>query len=295
MPENLLMAPAAVAPKAPAARLIALMAFLLVFFAHSAPAPAAVPPPVKSLVAFGDSYSDNGAIDGAGFMRYTDPLTWVEIIGRALNVPVLDLAWGGALSDQRNYAHPKGEDWSGLNWQVDRYLESLPASEDISGVLFTIMAGSNDAWAEVTDASYTAANIKEAIEKLAKRGAKRVLYRETSAVLLSPGYLAGPYAELAGAWSKLVNDANQITRKELSAGLSGYPELKIYYQGTDELMEKVKSGAEGFAYENLTEAWSGTYSLPRAGGYLWYDEWHPTGSFHELMAAEALATIKAAN
>jgi hypothetical protein len=77
--------------------------------------------------------------------------------------------------------------------------------------------------------SYAAANIKEAIEKLAKRGAKRALYRETSAVLLPPGYLAGPYAELAGAWSKLVGDANQITRKELSAGLSGYPELKIAY------------------------------------------------------------------
>jgi phospholipase/lecithinase/hemolysin len=266
------------------------MAFLVVLPAWAALA--ADPPPVDRLVAFGDSYSDNGAIDGPGFTRYTDPLTWVEILGRSLGVEVLDLAWGGALSDQRNFAHPAGENWSGLNWQVDRYLSDLAPGEDISGVLFTIMVGSNDAWVEIVDGAYPAGNIKEAIVKLAKRGARRVLYRETSAVLLSPGYLAGEYASLAGAWSKLVNDANAITRRELSGGLAEYPGLKIYYQRTDELMERVKNGEEGYKFENLAEAWKDTYTKP--GGHLWYDEWHPTGRFHELMAAEALATINTA-
>lgn len=277
-----------------ASAVIAIAALAAIMAVSAAEARAADAPAINRLVAFGDSYSDNGAIDGPGFMRYTDPLTWVEIMGRSLGVETLVLAWGGALSDQRNYAHPAGENWSGLAWQVDEYLKGLAPGEDISGVLFTIMVGSNDAWAEVVDGAYPAGNIKAAIEKLAKRGARRILYRETSAVLLSPGYLAGEYASLAGAWSKLVNDSNAITRKELSGGLADYPDLKIIYLGTDELMEKVKSGADGYKFENLTEAWSGTYSLPKPGGYLWYDEWHPMGRFHELMAQEALEALKAA-
>jgi phospholipase/lecithinase/hemolysin len=251
-------------------------------------------PKFDSIVAFGDSFSDDGFADGAGFKRYTETATWVEQLAASLGVPLLNLAWGGSMSDERNCNHAEGVNWSGLQWQVDEYLKALPADADISRILFTVMTGSNDVWGGIEDGAVSAANIQKAVEKLAARGAKHVLYRETSAVLLSPGYLAGDYAKYAEPWTKLVDSTNAATRESLAKGLAGYPDLKIYYLVTDELLEKVKSGAEGFKFENLTDAWWGTYTFPTPGAYLWYDEWHPMGQFHKLMAEDAVAALGAA-
>ena len=214
----------------------ALMSALLVLAVSAAPVMGQGSPAITSVVAFGDSYSDDGFADGAGFKRYTETLTWVERLAAELKVPLENLAWGGAMSDQRNCNHPEGVDWSGLQWQVDRYLAKLPAGQDLSGVLFTVMVGSNDAWGGVEDGKVSAANIKEAIEKLAARGAKRVLYVETSAVLLSPGYLAGDYANYAEPWTNLVNATNEATRESIAKGLPDHPDLKIGYVVLDELM-----------------------------------------------------------
>jgi phospholipase/lecithinase/hemolysin len=243
------------------------------------------------VVAFGDSFSDDGFADGAGFKRYTETTTWVEQLAAELKAPLLNLAWGGSMSNLRNCNHPEGVNWSGLEWQVDEYLKSLKPGQDISTVLFTVMTGSNDIWGGIDDGAVSAANIKSAIEKLAKAGAKHVLYRETSAVLLSPGYLAGDYVSYAEPWTKLVNDTNKATRESLAKGLPDYPGLKIYYHETDGILEKVKSGADGFKFQNLTEAWWGTYTFPEPGAYLWYDEWHPMGALHKLIAQDSLALL----
>lgn len=251
-------------------------------------------PEVTSMVVFGDSYSDDGFADGAGFIRSTETTTWVEQMAKELGLPLMNHAWSGAMSDQRNCNHPEGVDWSGLQWQVDQYLADLPKGADISKVLFVIMVGSNDAWGGGTDGKATAGNIVGAVKRLADKGAKHLLYRETSAVLLSPGYLAGDYMSYAEPWTKLVNESNAATRELLAGGLAGYPDLKIYYQETDGLFEKVKSGAKGFQFKNLTTAWLGTYTFPDPAVHLWYDEWHPMGRLHSMMAAEALETLKGA-
>jgi phospholipase/lecithinase/hemolysin len=268
----------------PALALAALMAIGLA-------APAAAAGDFTSVVAFGDSFTDDGFADGAGFKRYTETLTWAERLAQSLGAPLLNLAWGGAMSNQRNCNHAEGVDWSGLDWQVDQYLASLKPEDDISKVLFTVLAGSNDIWGGIEDGKVSAANIVAAVAKLAARGAKTVMYLETPTALLAPGYLAGDYVKYAEPWTKLVADTNAATRADLAPGLAAHPDLKIVYVQTDPVFERIKAGQDGFKFENLTEPWWGTYTLPEPGKYLWYDEWHPMGKLHELVAQEALAAL----
>ncbi|MDR1165922.1 MAG: GDSL-type esterase/lipase family protein [Deltaproteobacteria bacterium] len=245
------------------------------------------------LVAFGDSLSDNGFADGYGFKRYCETQTWVEILAQKMGVPAEVRAWGGAMSDERNCNHPAGVAWSGLLWQIDDYLRELPADADISLVLFTVMVGSNDAWSDIEDGAVTAANIAKGLSRLAERGARHILYRETSALTLSPGYLDGNYQGYAEPWSALVNTANAATRAGLAEALKAVsPEVKLYYHESDSLTRKITDREEGFRFEIVDKPWWGTYEYPEPFKYLWYDEWHPTGTFHRLMAEDSLERLR---
>jgi len=250
--------------------------------------------PFTAIVAFGDSYTDNGFADGHGFQRYTETITWAEYLANALELPIDDWAWGGALSDNRNCNHAEGISWSGLLWQVDEYLKTLPKGADISNILFIVMVGSNDVWMGITDPQFTAANIGQAVRTLAKAGAKNILYRETTAVILSPGYLTGEYVKYAEPWTKLVDGANLLTRVDLQEKVTTeFPDLKIYYHQTDPLFQKIKKGEKGFKFEIVDVPWFGTYTMPTPFLYLWYDEWHPSGPLHKLIAADSLDSLKA--
>lgn len=249
--------------------------------------------PYTALISFGDSFTDNGFADGHGFKRYCEAWTWVEYLSQMTGLPHDNWAWGGAMSDDRNCNHPEGVRWSGLNWQVDEYLKSLKKGEDISKILFTVMAGSNDAWLDITDGTVSAANIKTALDKLAKAGARNIIYRETSAVLMAPGYLNGKYAAYNAPWTKLVNETNAATRKMILEDFAReYPEVKVFYQETDGLFGKIKNGEAGFKFEIIDQPWWGTYTLPEPFKYVWYDEWHPMSQVHKLMALESLELLK---
>lgn len=249
--------------------------------------------PFSQLVAFGDSFSDDGFADGHGFKRYTNTLTWVEYMAQMLDLPLYDLAWGGAMSDDRNYANGPDERWSGLLWQVDEYLKALPPKTDISKILFTIMCGSNDAWSDIKGGDESAKNVREAMTRLAKAGAKYIMYRETSSVIMAPGYLEGQYADYHDPWAKLVNDMNVATKTELAAFAKDFPGVKVFYQDTDTLFTKIKNGEEGYKFEILDKQWWGTYSYPDTDKYMWFDEWHPMGQVHKLMAEESIENLKA--
>jgi hypothetical protein len=73
-----------------------------------------------------------------------------------------------------------------------------------------------------------------------------------------------------------------------------FPDLKIYYEETDALFQKIKSGQKGYKFEIFDKPWWGTYTFPTPFVYLWYDEWHPSGPLHKLIAADSLQDLKAA-
>lgn len=92
----------------------------------------------KTIVAFGDSFTDNGHIDGNGFDRDSNGYVWVEYLKEMMAVEKLDnRAWGGA---RTNNGHFMGFNWSGFNWQVDRYEPTTNPEE----TLYTVWIGVND-------------------------------------------------------------------------------------------------------------------------------------------------------
>ncbi len=250
--------------------------------------------PFTSLVAFGDSFSDNAFADGHGFARATNTWTWVEYLAQMLGLADAhdNWAWGGAMSDERNCNLPDMK-WSGLQWQIDEYLKTV-GQADLSKNLFTIMCGSNDIWvSDPIPPAQSAKNIRLAMTRLARAGARHILYRETSAVIMSPGYLAGQYAEYHDPWAKAVNEMNAATKKEILEGFAKeFPEVKVYYLETDPLFAKIKNGEPGFKFEIFDKPWRGTYTFPEPYKYMWYDDWHPMGQVHKLMAEDAVEGLK---
>jgi phospholipase/lecithinase/hemolysin len=120
----------------------------------------------SSILAFGDSLSDNGIYQGYpggtpsnnnpsdtyGFQHFSNGPVWVEYLAGPshLNVPLLDLAYGGATTGWDNPAASKAlpayfpyfDYNTGLQWQVKTYKTNFGSiSPD---TLVTLWAGGND-------------------------------------------------------------------------------------------------------------------------------------------------------
>lgn len=121
------------------------------------------------VLAFGDSLSDNGKADGYGNGVYSNGQVWVQYLAQDLNISLMDMAYGGAVSGKNvpygwrtvynntytatggntaaatYYANLSGYDSKyGLNWQVDEYIVNVMGSKNISNSLITMTAGGND-------------------------------------------------------------------------------------------------------------------------------------------------------
>ena len=257
------------------------------------PAPRIIPwpNPYTSVISFGDSFSDNGFINGHGFQRYTNTWTWVEYLSQMLGLENDNWAFGGAMTNERNQAHPPEISWSGLAWQVAEFLKN-PAP-DLGTALVTVACSSNDYFGGQLDGNVSAANIRKAMDDLVRAGAKNFVYRETSAVVMAPGFFTEDGAKDFEGWRKLVQDANLATRVELDERFrKEHPNVSLIYQQTDPLMTKIKNGEPGFKFEIIDKMWLGTYEFPEPYKYLWWDNWHAMGQFHLMVAEETLEAVK---
>ena len=83
----------------------------------------------RKIVAFGDSFTDNGYINGHGFNRDTNGYVWVEYLAKMIECQEVDnRAWGGARTDN---GHFLGFDWSGFNWQIDNYKTPINSDKNV--------------------------------------------------------------------------------------------------------------------------------------------------------------------
>ena len=149
-----------------AVRLAVMRTSLLCFLFMFVSAPMLQAQDFTHIVAFGDSFTDNGHIDGHGFNRDSNGKVWVEYLKESLQAQSLDnRAWGGARTDDGHYL---GFDWSGFIWQVDRY-ELQSKSEE---TLITVWIGVNDYWDAKDDPANSVANIRRGLEKLGYQGSQ---------------------------------------------------------------------------------------------------------------------------
>jgi phospholipase/lecithinase/hemolysin len=226
------------------------------------------------IVAFGDSFTDNGHIDGHGFNRASNGKVWVEYLKDKLHVEDLDnRAWGGARTDDGHYL---GFDWSGFNWQVDRFeLKSGPEA-----TLFTVWIGVNDYWDAKDDPANSVANIKRGLEKLVAKGARHLVVFNNFDLTLSLGYGAKTeYHELVPTVKNLTRQFNAGLHEMLFDAANGFaqkhPDVEIYFVDIRAFMDSYVE-----KHEFADSPWQGSYAFPDPEKYLWYDEWHPMTQCH---------------
>lgn len=271
---------------------LTLLSFIILMFL---PATAFSANGFTKVAAFGDSVSDNGFKDGAGFMPYTNGLVWVEYLAQSLPggpVPVKSYAWGGAMTNRANW---EKIDWSGLLWQIDEYEKEVGAS-DISGVLHTIYCGGNDFWGKKKDGAFSAQNIVKAMERLTSLGARHILVANQYTAVISPGYLEGPYAEYRAPLTKFKKSVNRNLKKLVlenqDSFVNRHPEVSVYFINSDDLFDKIAADQPGYRFTNKTDKWLGTKDFPSPGKYLWWDDWHLMTRGHQLFADFILKQIK---
>lgn len=231
---------------------------------------------INSLVAFGDSFTDNGHVNGHGFNRDSNGKLWIDYLAEMLGCDNLDnRAWGGARTDSGHYT---GLDWSGFNWQVDNYIMTTDPAE----TLFTIWIGINDYWDAKDDPTCSVSNIRTGIQKLIAIGAERLVVFNNFDLTLAPGYGAETeYHDLVPQVRALVTEFNEelfdmIMNKETGL-ISNYTDIEITYIDIYSFMNELIASN---IYRDIHTPWKDSYQFPYPHGFLWYDEWHPMTSCH---------------
>ncbi len=240
----------------------------------------------KNIVAFGDSFTDNGHINGYGFDRDSNGYVWVEHLAEMMECQELDnRAWGGARTDN---GHFLGFDWSGFNWQIDGY----EMATDPQKTLYTVWIGVNDYWDTKGNPSNSVENIKTGLNKLIDKGAKYFVVFNNFDLTISLGY------GLETEYHAIVPEVKKLT-KEFNAGLSDmlfnkntglvqtHPEIKVYFIDIYKFMNDYVDENQ---YKNTP--WKESYKFPDPKEYLWYDEWHPMTNCHYEIAESVLMELK---
>ncbi len=214
----------------------------------------------KSVIAFGDSLTDNGNI-----RRFTDGAIWVETLASSFEASLYDFAHSGATTGYDNPA--AGLNYSGLQWQLENY------SASADDALFTLWIGANDL--EQGRSFETAAeNIATALQSLYADGARDILVGNLPNIGATPRFIdyGLEIATLATQWTM---GFNVQLATVLSVFEQSYPDVNLYRLDVYEL------------FENFTPQTSEWREL------FWTDGFHPSSVGHQLIADTALTHLEA--
>jgi phospholipase/lecithinase/hemolysin len=242
------------------------------------------------IVTFGDSLSDNGNLynltlglvpDSDYFEgRFSNGPVWVERLAAIIGADLDDLAYGGASTDG---FFPPGLGAQIATWQAQ--------GDSLQG-LFTVWAGANDyLLLGRTDAQRAVLNIMAGFETLASDGVSRILILNLPDLGLTPRFLsesAGKQAE-ASAYSM---DFNQKIADSLVSFSGNHPGVLIYFLNAYDLFERLVSDPAEFGFQNASKS-SPDFGMDyrNDGGYVFWDDVHPTTEAHALLAQEASALL----
>jgi len=254
----------------------------------------------SNIIAFGDSLTDNGVfgsfngvtvnndpLDSFGFQYYTNGPVWVEYLADPfhLNVPLFNMAFGGATTDYDNPAAgltPPNPAITGLQWQVDTYTGSSPVPGD---ALVTVWAGANDFF-QGRPFDMAAHNVTLAVQKLADAGGDHFLIPFLPDIGLSPGFLGTPLQGTATDWSQAFN-AFLAADLAVLASMPGYDDNDYYILDTFTLLSQLIADPACYGFTDVTT--SGMQTPP--DGYLFWDEVHPTTAAHSWLAYYSMEAI----
>ncbi len=245
---------------------------------------------LDSIVAFGDSLSDNGnlfyytGLPSAPYYegRFSNGPVWVEYLADTLETPLENKAFGGATTGYGNYF--TGTDYWGLTWQIDTYLDSSPLSGP--NHLYTIWAGANDFFDNPLLPPDTAVdNISNALNRLSGAGAQNILIINMPDLGMTPEFSSDPdISAWASGWSMAFNDllASDLTifQSTFSGNLYALDALSIF----DTIAGQLSNISDAYLPEGLLAGLD-------ADDFLYWDEIHPTTEANRMIAEIAAETV----
>jgi len=292
-----------------------LVAFIAVIAASSASAS----PQYSSVIAFGDSLSDNGNYyrlvdkltplapqDGSPplpyfYGRYSNGPVAVELLAANLGLTLHDFAVGGATSGLTNEdpRFPR----SGVLGQVEDYVAANERLDD--DALYVVWGGANDFLGAANLGTPGVAqsvianaigNLTRSIAILHAHGARHFLVPNLPDLGLVP-LNRGAQAPQATYLSAIFNQAYAGALQALAQQLRN---SDIRTVDVASLLEKVVANPAYYQLQNVTDECVGdptyfcilnSFNSGPAAGYLFWDDVHPTASVHALLAVQFAAAV----
>ena len=284
------------------------------------PAAPAAPPRIERIVAFGDSFADDGNIfELVGARpprlypkgRFSDGLNFVDAMGEALGVPIANFALGGAVTGSGSPTLRP----AGFDLQTRAFLAGGggPAFPKVSGRfapgdLVVISIGGNDArrfqksFGEAPNAATipaaiakasaaadrSAAQAKAGLDSLVTAGAKRILFLGGDVGRL-PEAKGKPYAPIGSAFSARYN-------RGMQAALAAYSAqgVKATYVDLNALDARVQANPAAYGLAGTGACPSACVRDPAlAPRYLFHvDALHFTEAGYRIVARYALERLR---
>jgi phospholipase/lecithinase/hemolysin len=258
-------------------------------------APAAAGP-FSQIIAFGDSLSDTGNdfILSAGTSpappyyqgRFSNGPIWLDQLATKLGVadprPSLgggtNYAYGGATASSLFLGVPD------LGQQVQAYLQASPKADPKA--LYTVLAGANDFFGGVNDASIPANAVDAALSTLIGAGAKHILVSNLPPQGITPD-IRSQGAAAVKAINALDAQFNADLLTDVAALRAANPGVVIDVLDLYSLANSVVNNPAAYGFTNITDEGINAPPGTNLSQYLFWDDVHPTTVAHGYIADAA--------
>jgi len=258
--------------------------------------------PISSIVAYGDSLSDNGnlfaaaGVPGAPYFqgrRSNGPVA-VEQLATALGVPLADFAWVGATTGIGNYGDGGTPTSLGV-FSLPGMQAELAATQGFLGpylttALFVVWGGPNDFLAPSPLDTTPQQIINRAVsDELGIVASLKLLGAQNILVPGMPDLGLTPYFESLGPVAAA--QASAATDAFNAALRAGLPSGVLFYD-TASLLRSIVANPAAYGFTNVSDACvHGTTVCANPSQYLFFDDFHPTTAADRFVAAGFLATV----
>lgn len=238
---------------------------------------------VDQIVVFGDSLSDNGNILSLTTRahkifpsvpitpknppyyegRFSNGPVWIDNLALAMNVPLIDYAYGGAWAEPLHDSRIMVP--FSIGAQVSYYLVRYALDSHKGDHLYIIWAGGNDYVMGREDPEYattnTVANIETQIEWLTYYGAKNIMVMNLPNLSVVPEVRKmGPNAQQGVL--KLVTLHNEKLAKMIALQKEKHPDAKIIYADVTKNFDDIYYHPEKYQIKDVENpCYGGDYSL----------------------------------
>jgi cholinesterase len=277
-------------------------------------------PPFSQIIAFGDSYSDNGTgllpmanqIFNAEVLEWFETYYWegrssngpaaVEILAEKLKIGLEDFAVSGARSDYgNNMGDEDGLKTSGLLGQVDKFQAGLDGKKADPAALYFVHISINDflalLWSNpahdpgltMDTADEAVANMVDAVNQLADSGARQFLIVNSIYLSQLPTVIEAGFADDAMAFQSRVNSKLSDEMEKLSKERN----LKIIIFDYMAASDRIINNSGSYGLTDLTDYClvstdTATEMCKSPDEYYFWDYVHPSRRVHQLIG-EAMA------